>query len=72
MLDHEIITAVKEGQFHIYPVHTIETGIEILTGLSAGKKDPEGNYPPESVHGRVLEKLKEYHCLISRPAIEQK
>jgi predicted ATP-dependent protease len=42
LLDHDIITAVKEDQFHIYPVRTIETGIEILTGLRAEKKRSGG------------------------------
>ena len=39
MLRDEVIEAVAEGQFHIYPIATIEQGIEILTGVRAGKRD---------------------------------
>ena len=38
MLDQEVIEAVKSGSFHIWPVATIEEGIEILTGNSAGEQ----------------------------------
>ncbi len=41
-LDKEIVEAVKNGKFHIYAVSTIEEGIEILTGVPAGKKDIPG------------------------------
>lgn len=41
-LDKEIVEAVKNGKFHIYSVSTIEEGIEILTGVPAGKKDIPG------------------------------
>ncbi len=37
MLRDEVIEAVAKGQFHIYPVGTVEQGIEILTGVGAGK-----------------------------------
>ena len=36
MLRDEVIEAVASGEFHIYPVATIEQGIEILTGVHAG------------------------------------
>jgi len=60
MLKKEVIDAVKQGQFHIYQVSTIEEGIEILTGVPAGMPDEEGIYPEETVYGRVQEKLKRY------------
>ncbi|MEW6511154.1 MAG: ATP-binding protein [Bacteroidota bacterium] len=49
MLRHDVVAAAKAGKFHIYPVTTIDEGIEILTGI-----------PAESVHARVDAKLKEY------------
>ena len=38
-LSDEIIEDVKNGKFHIYAISTIDEGIEILTGVPAGKKD---------------------------------
>ena len=59
-LNDEVVEAVRQGQFHIYPVHTIDQGIEILTGVSAGENDGSGNYPEGSIHARVQHKLKSY------------
>ena len=59
MLRDEVRQAVAEGQFHIYPVRTIDEGIEILTGVPAGKLQDDGTYPEDSVHYRVLTRLEE-------------
>ena len=59
-LSDEIIQAVKEGKFHIYAIRSIEEGIEILTGVPAGKKDKNGNFPAGTVNYLVYEKLKKY------------
>jgi predicted ATP-dependent protease len=60
MLKREIVTAVAQGQFHIFGVSTIQEGIEILTGEPAGVPDADGNYPADSVYGRVQKKLYQY------------
>ena len=59
-LSDEIIDAVKNKQFHIYAVSTIEEGIEVLTGVPAGRKDKDGNFPAGTVNYLVHEKLKRY------------
>ena len=59
-LSDEIIEAVKNKQFHIYSISTIEEGIEILTGVPAGKKDKDGHFPAGTVNYLVYEKLKKY------------
>ena len=59
-LSNEIVQAVKEGKFHIYAISTIEEGIEILTGVPAGKKDSQGHFPAGSVNALAYEKLKKY------------
>jgi lon-related putative ATP-dependent protease len=59
MLRAEVRQAVAEGQFHIYPVHTVDEGIEILTGVPAGALQDDGTYPEDSVHGHVLARLEE-------------
>ena len=59
-LSDEVVEAVKESKFHIYAISTIEQGIEILTGVPAGKKDLNGRFPAGSVNYLAYEKLKKY------------
>ncbi len=59
-LDDEVVEAVKAGQFHIWPVATIDQGIEILTGLPAGEKGADGNFPAGTIHHLVSRRLEEY------------
>lgn len=61
VLKDEVISAVKDGLFHIYPISSISEGIEILTGVTAGKKGPRGKYPQNTIFGKVYKKLKLYH-----------
>ena len=58
MLNLEVIEAVKEGKFSIWAVNDIDEGIEILTGVSAGKLRKDGSYTEGSVHGLVKARLK--------------
>ena len=60
-LSDEVIQAVKEGKFHIYAVSTIDEGIEILTGVPAGKKNSSGKFPSGTINYLVYEKLKKYY-----------
>ncbi|HNW59835.1 MAG TPA: AAA family ATPase [bacterium] len=60
MLRNELIEAVRAAQFVIYAVERIEEGIEILTGMPAGERDPHGAYPPETIFGRVDARLAAY------------
>ena len=59
-LNDEVVEAVKNKKFHIYAISSIEEGIEILTGVPAGKKDKNGNFPAGTVNHLVYEKLKKY------------
>ena len=59
-LSDEIINSVKEGKFHIYAISTIDEGIEILTGVPAGKKNKEGKFPAGTIKYLAYEKLKRY------------
>jgi hypothetical protein len=59
MLSADVRQAVAEDKFHIYPVRTVDEGIEILTGVPAGKVEEDGTYPEGSVHGRVMARLEE-------------
>ena len=59
-LSDEIIEAVKNKNFHIYSISTIEEGIEVLTGVPAGRKDKYGHFPAGTINYLVYEKLKKY------------
>jgi lon-related putative ATP-dependent protease len=58
MLRQDVVEAVAEGQFHVYAVETVDQGIEILTGVPAGERDEEGQYPEGSVNARVAQRLR--------------
>lgn len=57
MLRQDVVEAAAAGQFHIYPVETIDQGIEILTGLPAGERDTAGHFPEGSINQRVEARL---------------
>ena len=60
-LSDEVIQAVKDGKFHIYAVSTIDEGIEILTGVPAGKRNKDGKYPAGTIKYLAYEKLEKYN-----------
>ncbi len=59
MLRKDVVEAVKKGQFHVYPVKTIDEGIEILTGKKAGEKKADGTYPKATINYLVNKKLRD-------------
>jgi len=59
MLKEEIVDAAKAKKFHIYPVKTIDEGIEILTGIKAGTRRADGAFQKETVNYLVDKRLKE-------------
>ena len=59
MLRRDVVEAVQKGKFHIYPVTTVEEGIEILTGTKAGELQEDGSYPEGTLFRQVDDKLKE-------------
>ena len=59
-LSDEVIESVKNKEFHIYAISTIEEGIEILTGVPAGRKDTSGNFPAGTINYLAYERLKKY------------
>ncbi|MHA1966015.1 MAG: S16 family serine protease [Candidatus Thorarchaeota archaeon] len=59
MLKEEVVEAVKAGKFHIFSVRTVNEGIEILTGVKAGERQPDGTFPEDTINYRVDKRLKE-------------
>jgi len=57
MLKDEVVEAIKAGNFHIYPVTTIDEGIQVLSGLKAGKLRKNGSFEPGSINDKVQKRL---------------
>lgn len=57
MLRGDVVEAVEEGTFQIYSIESIDEGMELLTGREMGDPDEEGNYPEESINGKVVRQL---------------
>jgi lon-related putative ATP-dependent protease len=66
MLRQDVIEAVDSGNFHIYPIEHVDQGIELLTGVTAGELDSDGNYPDGTLNGIVQSKLAELAEISSR------
>lgn len=60
VLEDEVVNAVRDGKFHIYPVSTIDEGIEILTGKKGGVRKMDGTYPLGSINYKVYKKLERF------------
>ena len=57
MLRRDVVEAVEAGKFHVYPVESIDQGIEMLTGVEAGERNNEGNFPEGTINHRVEARL---------------
>jgi predicted ATP-dependent protease len=55
----EVVDAVREGNFHIWQVEHVDQGIELLTGVPAGYKNEDGDYPEGTVNYTVNQKLED-------------
>jgi lon-related putative ATP-dependent protease len=60
MLNDDVVQAARKGKFHVYPVKTIDDGMELLTGLKMGLRGKDGIYPEGSINALVEEKLKKF------------
>lgn len=68
MLKEEVLTAVEEGRFHIYPVRHIEEAMELLTGMRCGVRRKDGSFSPDSLFRKVDERLAELASLARKYA----
>lgn len=60
MLRDEVVQAVADGRFHVWAIRNIDEGIQILTGVKAGQRLPDGRWEPGTIHARVSDKLAQY------------
>ncbi|MDI6801088.1 MAG: AAA family ATPase [Thermodesulfovibrionales bacterium] len=59
MLRHEVVNAIREGKFSIYPIDYVEEGMEVLTGMPAGELKEDGTYPEGTLNYLVMKRFDE-------------
>lgn len=60
MLKEEVINEIKEGNFNIYPVSSVDEALFLLTDVKVGKRNKKGHFPKDSINDRVLFKLESF------------
>ncbi len=60
MLKEAVVEAVRDGSFHIWPVKSIDEGIEVLTGVRAGERLEDGSFEENTVNGLVDKRLRDF------------
>jgi len=71
MVREDVLEAAKNGRFRVYAVSSLDEALELLTGIPAGEKQPDGSYPPDSVNGRVQARLREMAEHMRRSGLER-
>ena len=59
MIKQEVMDAVKEGKFSIYPIDRVEDGMELFTGMPMGEMKDDGTYPEGTINYQVTKRLEE-------------
>jgi predicted ATP-dependent protease len=57
MLRRDVVAAAEEGRFKVYPIDTVDQGLELLTGIPAGQPDAAGDYPAGTLNQRIAARL---------------
>ena len=60
MLSSEIVQSVRAGRFHVWSARDIDAGIELLTGIPAGKREADGRFPDGTIHALVEQRLERW------------
>jgi len=58
-LREEVVEAVERGEFHVYAVNTVDEALELLTGMPAGERGPDGTYPEGTLNALVDRRLRD-------------
>ena len=66
MLREDVAEAIAAGRFQVWAVSTVDEGIELLTGVKAGKRGAKGQFPPDSAHGKVEARLKQIADMLEK------
>jgi len=60
MLRHDVVDAVRAGQFHVYSVSRVEEALELLSGVPVGRRGEDGRFPEGTVFHRVENRLRQF------------
>jgi lon-related putative ATP-dependent protease len=72
MLKKDVVEAVKEGKFFIYPIQRVDEGLEIITGMQAGELREDGTYPEGTINYLVVKRLTEISAAVKEKKEEEK
>jgi predicted ATP-dependent protease len=64
MLKQELISAVQEGQFHIWPIRSLDEGLSLLTDIEIGELQADGIYPPGTLNQAVDAQLEKFRAVL--------
>ncbi len=71
MLKKEVVEAVKKGKFHIYTIKNVDEGLELLSGMEAGKARIDGSFKEGTFNAKVMQKLGSYNEALKKESGEQ-
>ncbi len=57
VLDNAVVDAVSRGQFHIYPVKTVDEALSLLMQQEAGSLSSRGRYPKNTINYLAVNRL---------------
>jgi predicted ATP-dependent protease len=60
LLSDKVLTAIREDQFHIYTMTTVDEGLELITGMTPGKRGKNRLYPKGTINRLIDEKLEKF------------
>jgi predicted ATP-dependent protease len=72
MLKKDVVEAVKDGKFSIYPIKRVEEGLELITGMQMGELRDDGTYPEGTTNFFVAKRLTEISEAVKEKKEEEK
>jgi len=72
MLREDVVSAIEQGRFHVWTAEKIDEGIELLTGMPAGERLPDGEFLAGTINFLVRNTLRGYAEAMRRnPELEE-
>jgi predicted ATP-dependent protease len=71
MLDEKVLQAVRDGKFHVYAVRQVDEALSLLVGQPVGEADEDGQFPDDSVNGRVVDRLRDIAEMLSEEDLKE-
>ncbi len=69
MLNGEVREAMAAGRFRLFAIHHVDEALALLAGEAPGEPDDDGNFPPESLNGRVQARLARFRKAVKRAGV---